>query len=235
MNRLSLVVALGLGVGAPHSPHGFGPAEHARAVPRTAADASTVVQGPAANGDASSAWEASYAAEAAGKLEAALRALDGLPAARHVSYLADLRRGWLQYRLGRYLESVSAYRYAVSKEPAAIEARVALLLPLMALTKWQDVTQVAQDVLKIDPDNYLATQRLALAKFNTARFQEAEGLYRRLLLLYPSDLEMRAGLGWSLLRLGKHAQASAAFSQVLEVNRYHESATRGLQLARAQP
>jgi len=181
-----------------------------------------------------SAWEASYNAEAAGKLEAALSALSELPSQQRTGYLADYRRGWLLYRLGRYAESVTAYRSAVGKEPAAVEARVALLLPLIALTKWHEVAQVCEGVLKIDPENYLALQRLALAKFSSQRFAEAEALYRRILVLYPSDIEMRAGLGWTVLRMGKQAQAAALFSEVLDVVGSHLSATQGLRAAQGQ-
>jgi tetratricopeptide (TPR) repeat protein len=221
MNKLSLISALIFSAAA------HGPADHALS------RAEQEHFGPAARGDSSSAWEASYAAETAGKLDDAINALTDLPAAQRNGYLASYRRGWLLYRLGRYPESVAAYRSAVGQEPAAVEARVALLLPLMALTKWNDVAQVAQDVLKLDPENYLALSRLALAKFSTQRFGEADTLYRRILALYPSDIEMRAGLGWTALRMSKQAQAIAQFNQVLEVAPKHVSATRGLQEARA--
>jgi tetratricopeptide (TPR) repeat protein len=181
-----------------------------------------------------SAWEASYNAEVAGKLEAALSALSELPSQQRNGYRADYRRGWLLYRLGRYAESVTAYRSAVSKEPAAVEARLALLLPLTALTKWSELAQVCEAVLKVDPENYLALQRLALAKFSGQRFAEAEALYRRILVLYPSDIEMRAGLGWTVLRMGRQAQAAALFSEVLDVAGSHPSATQGLRVARGQ-
>jgi tetratricopeptide (TPR) repeat protein len=229
MNKLSLITALVLGAGGAQ---GHPALQQSTSGAGTASQAiSDDVRGPAARGDASSAWEASGNAEAAGKLDVALSVLANLPVAQRNGYLATFRRGWLQYRLAHYVESVVAYRSAVGKEPAALEARLALLLPLMALTKWQDVSQVAEDVLKVDPENYLALQRLALAKFSTRRFAEAEVLYRRLLVLYPSDIEMRSALGWTVLRMGKQAQAAALFTQVLDVAGSHVGATRGLQEA----
>ena len=185
--------------------------------------------GQSVRNQASSAWQASYDAEAAGKLDLSLAALEELPGAARTGYLAQFRRGWLLYRLGSYADSVTAYRSAVSQEPAAVEARVGLQLPLLALAKWQELTQVAEDVLELDPQNYLSLQRLALAKFNLQRYPEAEAQYRRILLLYPGDIEMRVGLGWTLLRMGKPSEARAVFSQVLDVAGYHASATQGLQ------
>lgn len=218
MKKLSLCVALGLS--ALCAPHALAFSQASRERP-----------GLAARNQASAAWQASYSAETAGKLDLALAALDELPGAGRTGYLAQFRRGWLQYLMGKHADSVTAYSSAISQEPAAVEARVGLQLPLMALAKWQELTQIAEDVLQLDPENYLTLQRLALAKFNLQRYPEAEALYRRILLLYPSDLEMRVGLGWTLLRMGKPSEASAVFSQVLDVAGYHASATQGLQQA----
>jgi hypothetical protein len=97
-------------------------------------------------------WKASYTAEAAGQFQAALSALTELPAPQRESYLASFRRGWLLYRLNQHAESVAAYKLAAMAEPASIEARVGLLMPLMALTRLNDVAVLAEDVLKRDPE-----------------------------------------------------------------------------------
>jgi tetratricopeptide (TPR) repeat protein len=182
---------------------------------------------------ASRVWKASYAAEAAGQFQVALSALTELPSPQRDGYLASFRRGWLLYRLNQHAESVAAYKLAAMAEPDSIEARVALLLPLMSLTRWNDVAALAEDVLKRDPENYLALQRLAFAKFSSEHFPEAEVLYRRLIAHYPSDIEMRAALGWVTLRMGKQKEAISLFKQVLDVSSEHVSATAGLRVAAA--
>jgi cytochrome c-type biogenesis protein CcmH/NrfG len=179
------------------------------------------------------AWQASYAAEADGKFEDALNALTELGFPQRDSYLASYRRGWLLYRLGHYAESAAAYDKATAIAPNSIEARVAMLVPLMALSKWDDVAAVAAQVLKFDPQNYLAMQRLAFAKFSTQHFPEAEQIYRRLVELYPSDIELRSCLAWATLRMGKLKEAAALFSQVLDVKADHVSAGAGLKEATA--
>lgn len=178
-------------------------------------------------------WKASYTAESAGQFQAALSALTELPAPQRDGYFASFRRGWLLYRLNQHAESVAAYKLAAVAEPASIEARVGLLLPLMALTRWNDVAALAEDVLKRDPENYLALQRLAFAKFSSEHFPEAEVVYRRLVEHYPSDIEMRAALGWVCLRMGKQKEAVGLFKQVLEISSEHVSATAGLRAANA--
>jgi tetratricopeptide (TPR) repeat protein len=174
-------------------------------------------------------WQASYTAEGAGNFEGALTALDDLPGPRATGYIAQYRRAWLQYRLGRYDQAAASYNAALALEPESIEARVALLAVLAAQAKWTDVVTGAEDVLKRDPANYLALSRLAFAKFSSQHFPDSEQLYRRLLQLYPSDVDGRAGLGWATLRMGKQKEASALFLQVLEVAPTHAIAHSGLE------
>jgi tetratricopeptide (TPR) repeat protein len=216
MNQV-VVFLLALSVAALHAPSAL--AERA--------------SGDPSSSEAARAWQASYAAETAGNFDAALRALEQLPAPQKSAYTAACRRGWLHYRLGRYADSATAYNVAIELEPDAVEARVAQLLPLMALTKWKEVIKAAQDTLKRDPQNYLALQRMAYAQYASQHFPEAEQTYRRLVRLYPSDVEMRAALGWAVLRMGKQAEAAELFRTVLELSPKHESATSGFQAASA--
>jgi tetratricopeptide (TPR) repeat protein len=186
------------------------------------------------NSAAARAWQASYSAEAAGDFAAAIKALDQLPGPQKQAYTASYRRGWLQYCLGQHAESVAAYGDAIRIEPDAIEARVAQLLPLMAAGKWKELIKAAQDVLKRDPQNYLTLQRMAYAQYNSQHFPEAEQTYRRVVKLYPSDLEMRSALGWAVLRMGKQPEAAELFRAVLELSPKHASAGSGLQAAAAR-
>ena len=56
-----------------------------------------------ADGGAGDQFQRSYDAEAAGKAQDALTALDSLPAPQRDGYVAQLRRGWLLYKLGKQL------------------------------------------------------------------------------------------------------------------------------------
>jgi tetratricopeptide (TPR) repeat protein len=220
MNKLALLAVLLMGTATCSSEADHAKAEllHDEAVP----------QPSAASIAASRAWQSSYAAETAGNFEGALSALAELPSPQSAGYLASYRRGWLQYRLGRQADAVAAYRTAVLLEPAGVEARVAQLAPLIAQSKWPEVVALAQDVLKRDPQNYLALSRLAYAKFNLQSYSESEQLYARVVESYPSDTEALSGLAWVELRLGKQKEAAAHFSQVLEVTTNNTLAARGL-------
>ena len=185
------------------------------------------------NNDSAQAWQASYVAEAASNFDAALAALEQLPFAQRQGYLANLRRGWLNYCTGRHAESAAAYAVAIKLEPDSVEARVAQLLPLMASGRWPDLIKAAQETLKHDPQNYLALQRMAYAQYSSQHFPEAEQTYRHIVKLYPSDVEMRVALGWAVLRMGKQSEASELFRSALELSPKHVGATTGLQAAAA--
>lgn len=147
-------------------------------------------------------------------------------------YTAVLRAGWLNYLNGSYQNSLIYYRKALSLAPHAIEPRLGLTLPMMALKRWRDTEVQAWKILKIDPKNYYATSRLAFSLFSQGRYRDAERYYRRLITLYPSDIEMKLGLGWTLLRMGRKKSAEKYFAEVLRVRRANASARAGMETLR---
>lgn len=177
------------------------------------------------------AWRRSYALEARGDARGALAALDGLSPTDRGAYLAQLRRAWLLYSAGQFDESVAAYRAAAQGSPRAVEPRVGELLPLLALRRWREAEQRAQEVLRLDADNYLATRRLALALNNLGRFDRAQEAYERVLAQYPGDLEMLTGVGWCELQRGHRPAAATAFRAVLAVSPDDAGAAAGLTAA----
>jgi tetratricopeptide (TPR) repeat protein len=181
-----------------------------------------------ADGGAGDAFQRSYDSEAAGKVAEALTALEGLPAPQRDGYVAQLRRGWLLYKLGKHAEAIEAYARAIAAEPKSVEARVGVLLPAMALRRWADVESGAREVGRMDPGNYLANLRLAFAQYSLGKHADAAATYRRLAEAYPSDVEVRAGLGWALLKAGKAAEAAGEFRSVLEIAPKNALALDGL-------
>jgi tetratricopeptide (TPR) repeat protein len=173
-------------------------------------------------------FQESYDQEAAGKNQEALSTLDKLSSEKRDSYVALLRRGWLCYRLGRNAPAIEAYTKAIAVAPKAVEPRLGILLPLLAEKQWATTEKYAREVLKVAPENYLATLRLAFALYNQGRFAESRTLYQRIVNAYPSDAEARGGLGWALLKLRKSRAAAAVFRAVLDFAPRNTLAQHGL-------
>ncbi len=208
LKRWLVMVALGVGLGA--------------------------MAGEAGAGDSSAdLFQKSYDSEAVGKVQDALGALDQLPPERREGYVALLRRGWLLYKLGRNQEAIEAYGKAISISPRSVEARVGALAPQMAMRRWADAEAGARELLKLDPGNYLAGLRLAFSVYSLGRYPESAAIYRKLLDSYPSDVEVRAGLGWACLKSGKAADAAREFREVLEIAPKNTLALDGLKAAGA--
>ena len=200
------------------------PKRTAAVAPATAA---TAVSAPPLTAT-QAAFQESYDAEAVGKDELALAALDKLPPALADGYLARLRRGWLLTKTGKHSESVVEYGKASALEKDAVEPRLGALVPLGVLRRWTDVETVSKEILARDPASYTAQLRLAFALYSLGRYPEAEAGYRKLSALYPGDQEVRGGLGWSLLKMGKGEEAARVFAAIVEVAPRNTLAAEGV-------
>lgn len=176
----------------------------------------------------------SYELETQGDYAGAVSALDRLPAEARKTYYYHLRRGWLLYLGARSWDSIEEYRKAVKLRPGAVEPLLGMMQPQMALRLWLDAKKTGEKVVAMDPQNYLANSRLAWIHYSLGRYEGAERYYRKVLAGYPGDLEMRAGLGWSLFQQGERSRAQKEFDAVLSVAPEHASAREGL-IACANP
>ena len=129
--------------------------------------------------------------------------------------------------LGRYADAVAAYQQALNTVDT-IEGHLGLSLPLMALRRWKEAETACRKVLKTAAGNYLAHSRLAYVLYNAGRYGDAEKAYATLVAEYPSDVEMRTGLGWAQLKQGQTAKAKASFEFVLRISPDYTSARQGL-------
>jgi tetratricopeptide (TPR) repeat protein len=170
----------------------------------------------------------SYDQEVAGQFEAAAKALDDLPSPQDKSYIAEFRRGWLSYRLGRHAESIAYYAKATALEPESIEARLGTLNAQLAARRWRDAEKTANDVLERDSGNVAATLRLAFAVFSQSRVREAEKHYRQVVSTHPSDTDARTGLAWCLFKRGQRSEARRMFREVLKIAPQSPLARQGL-------
>jgi tetratricopeptide (TPR) repeat protein len=174
----------------------------------------------------------SFGHEAKGELQAALSASQQAADANPKLYFARLRVAYLELALKNYAAAERDYARAAELAPRSIEALLGRQQALIALGRYEDAEGAGRAVLARDPDNYLASSRLAWTFFSLKRFGEAAKLYTGVLSLYPGDLEMMLGLGYSQLRAGKKRDAAETFRVVLGINKNHPRAREGLAACR---
>jgi tetratricopeptide (TPR) repeat protein len=196
---------------------------------RTALLLAVLLAAPAAQADgaATDLYRQSYAAETRGDYTSALDLMERLGPAGN-GYVGVLRKGWLHYLAGRHALAATAYQKAAALEPAAVEPRLGGMLPLMALRRWKDAQKLGEEVLQLAPNDFTAVSRLAWIHFSQLQYAEAEPLYRRAATSWPANAEMRTGLGWTLLKLGRNREAREAFEAVLAFAPDQLSAREGL-------
>ena len=176
---------------------------------------------PSASADATDPLSESY------KLQTANVTAEATPN----TYFLRLRLAYLSSLVGDYAGAADAYRTAAKLAPAAIEPLLGQQLALVTLGRWEDAETVAKQILAIDPTSYLARSRLAWTRYKRKDFRGAAELYAALLALYPGDIDMRLGLGWSMLGLGRRDDATAAFHEVLTMVPKQSGATEGVAAA----
>jgi len=170
-------------------------------------------------------FESSLQAEAASKLDDALKDDLKIIGLDPQNYVAHLRAGWLYYLKGDLEASVKSYRKAVSLKPAAVEPALGLIQPLQAQGAWKEAEEAAKGVLKKAPRNYLALSRLAAIYTSQGKHAEASELRAGLVLDYPADAEAMLGLAWNYLQLGQMRRAQPLYRAVADL--YDTSLGRG--------
>jgi tetratricopeptide (TPR) repeat protein len=174
------------------------------------------------------AFSKSYTLEAGKKYNEAIEVLKALNASEN--YPVQLRLGWLLYSAKRYDESVASYKKAAELMPASIEPLLAIVNPLAAQKKWEEVEKNHLNILKIDPKNSLTNFRLGQIYYNRKEYSKAEKYFSTSLNLYPFDYDSMLMSGWNCYFLGKYSEAKELFNRVLLYSPLDTSAKEGLGL-----
>ncbi|TCK06325.1 tetratricopeptide repeat protein [Phorcysia thermohydrogeniphila] len=161
------------------------------------------------------AYQSSFTYEKSGNYEEAIKAL--MPVYKNYpnGYTVNLRLGWLYYLIGKYANSIYHYEKALKSVPSSVEAMLGLSLPYMAQGRWGDVESLMYRLLKIDYYNYYGNLRLSFALRKLKKFSVAEAVARKMLAIYPTDVNFLNELAISLFHQGKKSYAESLFKDIL--------------------
>ena len=174
------------------------------------------------------ALKASYASEAKGDYQAAIKNFASVGSSAGSSYIAQLRLGWLNYCAKEYQQSANYYKKAVQLAPLAIEPLLGQMLAQQLSENTDEAMRTGNAILRRDPNNYTANSRLAWMYYVKRDYKQAAILYRKLVGLYPTDTEMLLGLGFALKYSGEKKDADKQFNTVLLLSPDNSRALEGL-------
>ncbi|KAB2879455.1 tetratricopeptide repeat protein [bacterium] len=174
------------------------------------------------------AFRENYVLEKSGNY---IKAIDQIKAVYQAdSYEMNLRLGWLNYLGGQFNESIGFYSKAISLKPYAIEARFGMTYPASAQGKWEEVIDLYNKILAIDPQNTIANYRLGLIYYGRENYEKADGFIEKVVNLYPFDYDSVLLLAWNKLKLQKTRESKVLFNKVLMYSPDDKSALEGLKL-----
>ena len=173
-------------------------------------------------------WAESYRLEALSQYDNAAKVMSSIIKNNPNNNFAVSRRGWLNYLRGAHNESIRDYQKALEINPQSLDARLGLLLPLLAQQRWREASSHANKTLKIAPWNYYAHVRLMISEEGEKKWDTLARHARNVSQHYPSDATVLVYLARANDWMRKNKEARRAYKKVLERVPGHIEATQYL-------
>lgn len=147
-------------------------------------------------------------------------------------YLVNLRLGWLNYLDKRYDESIKYYNKSLQISNNSIESLLGLTFPYSAKNKWDEIKNIYENILDIDPLNYTARLNLAQIYLKEGDNLNSKIMLEKLIEQYPSDFSVNLYLGWTYYYLGNKSKANNLFANAIIADPTNSSAKEGFNLTK---
>jgi len=173
-------------------------------------------------------WEDSYKLEAEGKYSAAAAALNPFLVKKPINEFALLRHGWLNYSSRNHNDAIRDYKHALTLNPNSLDARLGLILPMMAQGRWREAALHATKVLDVAPWQYHAHIRLMACEEAMQQWSTLEKHANKVAERYPSDATIQVYLARAYISTGKTEMALSTYKRVKQIVPGHIEAIRFL-------
>jgi len=131
------------------------------------------------------------------------------------TYTVNLRMGWLHYLNRHYADSIKFYKIAMKISPLSMEAKLGILYPLLAQHNYADVESYCYQIINADYYNYYGNLRLVYALRMEEKFDLAEKVAVKMLIVYPIDTKYLLELALIKLGQGDEDYAYQLFNDIL--------------------
>ncbi|MCK9308925.1 MAG: tetratricopeptide repeat protein [Candidatus Cloacimonetes bacterium] len=135
----------------------------------------------------------SYNAETAKNYTRALQIMEEIAATDTNDDFYQLRIGWLQYLLGKYNEAIKSYTKS-NTIAHSLDAQTGIVNCQLALGKWDDARELADQILKSYPQNSVILGKAAYAAYMKQDYAGAASYYLSIIRITPWDMEIRGYL-----------------------------------------
>ena len=174
-----------------------------RLLARTALAFAVLLAAPVA-GAQQDPWSESYRLEYLGKYADALVLIEPIASRQPVNEFAIMRSAWL------------LHLRAVEVNPRSLEAKLGLMLPQMALYRWNDVIQSGRKVLSESQWNYTAHVRIMIGEEALSRWEDLSKHAAEVSARYPTDATILVYWARAEAALKRTRKARELYAQVLE-------------------
>lgn len=174
-------------------------------------------------------WAESYRLEALTRYDEAAEVLQPALNKDSKNEFILLRMGWLNYLRGNYNSAMEYYKKALAVNSNSLDAKLGLVLPLLAQQRWNEAAKFTQEVLQVAPWNYYAHIRLMVAEEGLRQWQTLAKHAMEVSARYPSDATVLVYLARAYRWLDKTKDAKNAYQKVLERVPGHIEATQYLE------
>ncbi len=138
------------------------------------------------------------------------------------SVIADAMAGeaWCLYSLGRYSESIKAFRKALKKKAPAADAYRGIAYCEYALFDWKSSLAAFELSFETEPDDYFARLTAAWCEYQRQNWKKAKADFTRASQLHEQPWGAKKGLGWTAWKMGQLKDALQFFTSAVTDSPY---------------
>ncbi len=168
-----------------------------------------------AKGDETDRWAQSFNLEHQGEYAKAAAVIEPLLSGEENREYLLLRYAWLAYQQRNYNDAVRYYKQALEINPASIDAKLGLSLPLLAQSHWKKAEIYLRQIVAESPWNYTAHIRLFICEEGLGQWEQLATHTEAFSRSYPSDATTLVYLARAKDKLGDKVVANEFYQQVL--------------------